>query len=232
MTKEDLEDTMKKVFSLGWNRVKLYFMMGLPTETLEDLDGINDMGNMVAYIHRKTPVELRRSGLSVTLSAACFVPKPFTPYQWFKQDSIETFVEKQKYLRNKITNKKIKFNYHDAKTSVLEGAFARGDRRLSEVLIKAYELGCKFDGWHEFFNYDKWMEAFELCGLDLDFYNRERAYDELLPWDHIDVGVRKEFLIRENENAKNEIVTDDCRDNCRGCGINIDLLGVDCTDVK
>lgn len=228
VTEEDLDKTMEKIFSLGWNRVKLYFMIGLPTETFEDIEGINDIGNRVAYLHRKTPAELRRAGLSVTLSASCFVPKPFTPYQWFKQDSLETLIEKQKFLRDKITNKKIKFNYHEAKTSVLEGAFARGDRKLSEVIIKAYELGCKFDGWQEYFDYDKWMQAFDAADLSLDFYNRARSYEETLPWDHIDVGVRKEFLIRENENALAGNVTVDCRENCSGCGINIDLLGRDC----
>lgn len=228
VTEEDLDKTMKQIFNLGWNRVKLYFMIGLPTETYEDIDGINEIGNRVAFIHRKTPAEYRRSGLSVTISASCFVPKPFTPYQWFKQDSLETFKEKQKFLRNKVINKKLKFNYHDAKTSVLEGAFARGDRRLSEVLIKAYELGCKFDGWQEFFDYEKWMKAFEMVGLSVDFYNRERSYDELLPWDHIDVGVKKDFLIRENENSKAGVITEDCRDNCSGCGINVDILGREC----
>jgi hypothetical protein len=138
------------------------------------------------------------------------------------------YFRKQKFLREKITNKKVKFNYHDAKTSVLEGSFARGDRRLSQVLIKAFELGCKFDGWQEFFDFKKWMQAFEACGIDYTFYNRERAYDELLPWDFIDVGVRKDFLIRENENAINGVVTADCREKCVGCGINIDLIGREC----
>lgn len=231
VTGEDLDKTMEQIFSLGWNRVKLYFMIGLPTETFEDLDGISDMGNRVAYLHRKTPAEVRRSGLTVTISTSCFIPKPFTPYQWFKQDSLETLREKQRYLRKKIINKKLKFNYHDAKTSVLEGTFARGDRRMTEVLIKAYELGCKFDGWQEFFDFDKWVQAFDECGLSIDFYNRAREYDELLPWDHIDVGVRKEFLIRENEKAINAEVTVDCRDKCVGCGMNVDFLGYECKDI-
>lgn len=223
VSEDDLEVTMKEIFRLGWNRVKLYFMIGLPTETFEDIEGINEIGNKVAYIHRKTPAEVRRSGLSVTISASCFVPKPFTPYQWFEQDSLETFVEKQKFLRSKILNKKLKFNYHDAKTSVLEGAFARGDRKLSEVIISAFELGCKFDGWQEFFEFDKWQEAFNVNDLSIEFYNRKREYDEILPWDHIDVGVKKEFLMRENENSIKGKTTIDCREGCVGCGINIDL---------
>lgn len=228
VTEEDLEKTLTQIFNLGWNRVKLYFMLGLPTETFEDLDGINDLGNKATWLYKQVPVEQRRGSVSVTLSTACFVPKPFTPFQWFKQNSIEEFREKQFYLKDKITNKKVKFNYHDAHTSVLEGVFARGDRRLSEVLIKAFELGCKFDGWQEYFNYELWMAAFEALDMDPFFYIRERSYDEILPWDHIDVGVRKSFLIKEFENAVNGVVTADCRDKCVGCGLNIDLIGREC----
>ncbi|MBN2794901.1 MAG: TIGR03960 family B12-binding radical SAM protein [Clostridia bacterium] len=228
VTEQDLDETLMKIFGLGWSRVKLYFMIGLPTETYEDLDGINDLGNRSTWLFKQIPAEQRQGTVSVTLSASNFVPKPFTPFQWMAQDTLETFKEKQKYLRSKIVNKKVKFNYHDAETSVLEGVFARGDRRLSEVLIKAYELGCVFDGWQEFFNFEKWMQAFEACGIDYKFYNRERSYEELLPWDFIDVGVRKAFLIRENENAINGVVTADCRQQCVGCGINIDLIGRDC----
>lgn len=228
VTENDLDETLRKIFGLGWNRVKLYFMIGLPTETYEDIEGINDLGNRATWLFKQTPAENRKGSVSVTLSASNFVPKPFTPFQWMAQDTLETFKEKQKFLREKITNKKVKFNYHDAKTSVLEGSFARGDRRLSQVLIKAFELGCKFDGWQEFFDFKKWMQAFEACGIDYTFYNRERAYDEMLPWDFIDVGVRKDFLIRENENAINGVVTADCREKCVGCGINIDLIGREC----
>lgn len=225
---EDLEKTLTQVFSNGWNRVKLYFMLGLPTETFEDLDGINDLGNKSTWLFKQVPAEKRKGSVSITLSTAGFVPKPFTPFQWFKQNTLEEFREKQYYLKDKITNKKVKFNYHDAETSVLEGAFARGDRRLSEVLIKAFEMGCKFDGWQEYFKYDIWMAAFKAVGVKPEWYTRARDYDELLPWDHIDVGVRKEFLIRENENAINAVVSGDCRGNCLGCGVNIDLIGREC----
>ncbi len=225
---EDLEKTLSKIFNLGWNRVKLYFMIGLPTETTEDLDGIDELGNKSTWLFKQVPAENRKGSVSVTLSTAGFVPKPFTPFQWFKQNTLEEFREKQYYLKRKIKNKKVKFNYHDAETSVLEGVFARGDRRLTDVLIKAFELGCKFDGWQEFFDYGKWMEAFEACDVDPWFYTRGREFDEILPWDFIDVGVRKDFLIREYNNAVNEVVTGDCRDNCLGCGVNIDLIGREC----
>ncbi len=203
-------------------------MIGLPTETQEDLEGIDELGNRSAWLFKQVPAENRKGSVSITLSTACFVPKPFTPFQWYKQNTLEEFREKQFFLKDKIKNKKVKFNYHDAKTSLLEGVFARGDRRLTDVLIKAFELGCKFDGWQEYFQYDKWMEAFEACGVDPDFYTRERSYDEILPWDFIDVGVRKDFLIKEYENAVNGVVTGDCRDNCLGCGVNVDLIGREC----
>lgn len=228
VTEEDLEKTLTQVFSKGWNRVKLYFMLGLPTETFEDLDGINELGNKSTWLYKQVPQELRRGSVNITLSTAGFVPKPFTPFQWFKQNTLEEYREKQYYLKDQIKNKKVKFNYHDAETSVLEGVFARGDRRLSEVIIRAFEKGCKFDGWSEFFDFKKWMSAFEEVGVNPDWYTRARDYDELLPWDHIDVGVRKEFLIKENENAIKGLVTEDCRGNCVGCGVNIDLIGREC----
>jgi radical SAM family uncharacterized protein len=228
VTSEDLDKTLSQVFGLGWSRVKLYFMIGLPTETKEDVGEIEDVGNRAVWLYKQVPAEDRQGSVAVTLSVGCFVPKPFTPFQWFKQNTLEEFKEKQFYLKDKILNKKIKFNYPDPKTSILEGVFARGDRRLTDVLIKAFELGCKFDGWQEHFDYDKWMEAFDSCGVDPQFYNRERSFDEILPWDFIDVGVRKEFLIKEYDNAVNAVVTGDCRDNCLGCGVNVDLIGREC----
>lgn len=226
VVESDLTKAMEQVFALGWNKVKLYFMMGLPTETIEDLEGINDLAEKVCYLHKITPLEQRMDGLTVTVSASCFVPKPFTPFQWFPQDTMETFEEKQKHLRGVIRNKKIKFNYHEAKSSVVEAVFARGDRRVGQALLKAWESGAKFDGWMEYFSYEKWMEAFEAAGMNVDFYaHRERSFDELLPWDHIDCGVTKEFLIREYEDALAGKVTHDCRDGCVACGINTTLIG-------
>jgi len=220
VTEENIFNTLEQVFTEGWNRVKLYFMMGLPTETYEDLDGINEIGNRTTHLYKTIQSPKKKGGVTVTISTACFVPKPFTPFQWQKQDAMETFIEKQKYLREIITNKKVKFNYHEAQSSYLEAVFARGDRRLNEVLIKAYELGCKFDGWQEHFNYEKWMEAFEICAIDSMFYtSRDRELEEIFPWDFIDVGVTKKFLWREWENALEGTVTPDCRDNCVACGI-------------
>jgi radical SAM family uncharacterized protein len=220
VTNENIEQTLASVYKEGWNRVKLYFMMGLPTETFEDLDGINEIANRATYLYKITDSPKKKGGVTVTVSTACFVPKPFTPFQWQQQDTIDVFLEKQRYLRNIITNKKVKFNYHEAQSSYLEAVFARGDRRLNDVLIKAYELGCKFDGWQEFFDYDKWMEAFEACGVNPTFYtSREFEQDELFPWDFIDVGVTKKFLWREWEKALKAEVSPDCRGNCHACGI-------------
>ena len=229
VTEANLTETMEQVFSLGWNKVKLYFMMGLPTETYEDLDGINELAEKVCYLHKITPKEQRMDGLTVSIAAACFVPKPFTPFQWFPQDTMAEFEEKQRYLKNSLKNRKLKFNYHEAKSSVVEAVFARGDRRVGKALIAAWESGCKFDGWIEYFNYDKWIAAFEATDISVDFYaHRARSYDELLPWDHIDCGVTKEFLIRENEDAKAGKVTPDCREGCSACGINTGLIGGIC----
>ncbi len=225
VTEEDLTTTMAQIFRLGWSKVKLYFMIGLPTETFEDLDGIADLGGKVVYQWRQNRTPDNKKPLTATLSASCFVPKPFTPFQWMAQDTLETFKEKQAYLREKIKGGSQKFNYHDAETSFLEAVVARGDRRVGAVIEKAFELGCKYDGWAEYFNYEKWMEAFEETQVDPAFFaNRERTYEEVLPWDHIDIGVTKGYLIRENENAKKGVVTPDCRTSCTGCGINTDLF--------
>jgi radical SAM family uncharacterized protein len=226
---KDLIDAVTNAFGLGWGTIKLYFMMGLPTEVYEDLDGIADLGRKVVDTYYNTPKENRSKGLKVTISTSSFVPKPFTPFQWEPQDEIEILVEKQQYLKSKLKHRNITYNYHDSKTSFLEAVFARGDRRIGSVLIKAFEKGCKFDGWQEYFLYDKWMEAFEECGIDPAFYaNRARKYDEILPWDHIDVGVSKKYLINENEKSKEEKLTKDCRLGCTGCGINNGFIGGVC----
>lgn len=229
ITEKDLIDTVKKAFELGWTTVKLYFMIGLPTETYEDLDGIVDLARKVVDEYYKIPKEKRGKGLNVTISTSAFVPKPFTPFQWHPQDRIEEFTEKQNYLKSKLRYKNIKYNYHDAKTSFLEAIFARGDRRLGQVLIKAWESGCKFDGWGEFFDYERWMKALSECNVDPHFYaNRERGYDEIQPWNFVDVGVTEDFLRRENEKSKKEILTPDCRKKCSGCGMNQSKIGGIC----
>lgn len=229
ITEQDLMKAVEKAFQLGWNNIKLYFMIGLPTETYEDLDGIVDLAHKVVHLYYQVPKEKRGRGLSVTVSTSSFVPKPFTPFQWQPQESIQDLQEKQDYLRRKLRHKNIKYNYHDAQTSFLEAVFARGDRRLGAVLIKAWEQGCKFDGWKDFFCYEKWIRAFESCGIDPSFYaNRERSYEEILPWDHLQVGVSKAFLASENEKAKKGILTPDCRTGCTGCGINAAFSGGIC----
>ena len=217
---EDLIHAVTMAFGGGYGGVKLYFMIGLPTETPEDVAGIADLAQKVVKAYYETPKEGRNRNLKVTVSTSSFVPKPFTPFQWVKQNNVETLMEKQTMLKGEIKDRHISYNWHDAKLSVMEGVFARGDRRLSKVLLAAQKLGAKFDGWHEFFNYDVWMEAFKQTGIDPDCYNfREREYEEVLPGDHIDVGVTKQFLINENERAKRGEITPNCREKCGGCGI-------------
>lgn len=229
VSEENIRTTFESIFSLGWHRVKLYFMIGLPTETELDLDGINEIGNLGTYMFKQNKPENMKKAVQVTISTSCFVPKPFTPFQWMKQDDIETFRKKIDYLRHKITNKKVVYNYHDPETSVLEGVFARGDRKLSAVLVEAYKLGCRFDGWQEFFDFEKWMKAFEAVSIDPWFYtSRERSYDEVLPWDVIDAGLDKEYLKSEYEAAKKAEVTQDCRQGCTGCGVNVNIVGGAC----
>ena len=226
---ENILETYKSIFSLGWSRVKLYFMIGLPTETFEDLDGISDIANLGTFTFKQVKPEYMKKSVQVTVSTSCFVPKPFTPFQWMAQETVDGFYSKINHLKSKLINKKVVYNYHDPSTSVLEGVFARGDRRLGKVLHKAYELGCKFDGWAEYFDMKLWLQAFEACEVDPDFYTvRERAFDEFLPWDHIDAGVNKAYLLSEYKKAVAAQCTDDCRLGCTGCGLNVNLIGGDC----
>ncbi|HOJ12051.1 MAG TPA: TIGR03960 family B12-binding radical SAM protein [Clostridiales bacterium] len=219
VTEEDLLNSAGIAFNGGWTGVKLYFMIGLPTETFEDIEGIVVLGNKVIDAYFNVPKEKRGKGLNITISTSSFVPKPFTPFQWEAQDTIEGLREKQKYLKSLIKSKHITYNWHDPELSFLEAVFARGDRKTGEVLIKAWEKGCKFDGWGEHFNYSKWLEAFEECGVDPHFYaNRKRSYDEVFPWDHIDIGVSKKFLINENKKAYEGQLTPNCRVDCSNCG--------------
>lgn len=221
VTEEDLLHAAEIAFHGGYGGVKLYFMMGLPTETKEDLAGIARLAESVVETYFQVPKEKRNKNLKVTVSTSSFVPKPFTPFQWFPQNDVPELLEKQAYLKDEIKSKRVNYNWHEAKLSVMEGVFARGDRRLGRVLREAQRLGAKFDGWHEFFDWDLWMKAFENVGIDPYFYNlRERSYEEILPWDHIDVGVKKEFLIAENERAKRAEVTPNCRQKCSGCGMS------------
>ncbi len=221
ITEENLLSSAKEAFEMGYNNIKLYFMIGLPTETDEDILGIKDLVYKVLNQYHNVPKEQRAPGLKITVSTSTFVPKAFTPFQWEEQITLDEIHRRQSLLKESLTHRSINYNYHDGKTSVIEGAFARGDRRLSKVLYKAFSLGCKFDGWDDRFNYQKWTEAFQSEGLSLDFYShRNRDYEEILPWEHFNIGVNKSFLIKENERAKGEEVTADCRLNCSGCGIN------------
>ena len=226
ITEEDLMSSTKMAFEGGYNSIKLYFMIGLPFETIEDVCGIGDLAKKVDDNYFTVPKEVRAPGLRITLSVSSFVPKAFTPFQWARQDTQEELRVKQEALGQNIKSKRIKYNYHEAPVSVLEGVFARGDRRLADVLLKAHEKGIRFDGWSEFFSMEKWQEAFDECGLTMEFYTRARDFDEVLPWDMIDIGVKKSFLISEAKKAEKAIVTPNCRKQCSGCGANCFKGGV------
>lgn len=218
---DELLKTCHTAFAGGWTNVKLYFMIGLPTETLEDVEGIANLGQAVVNEFYRTEGRAKGRGVNVTVSASSFVPKPHTPFQWEAQDTIETIHKKQKHLKESIHTKKISFNYHEADTSYLEGVFARGDRKLCKVMLKACEKGFRFDGWNDCFNFNAWMDIFKECGIDPDFYTtRKRSFDEILPWDFLDYGVCKRFLMSEREKAYNSITTPNCREKCSACGAN------------
>lgn len=224
VTEEDLINSVRASFEAGWSTIKLYFMIGLPYEEIEDVKGIAYLGEKVVSEYFKVPKEVRHKGLKVTLSSSIFVPKPFTPFQWAPQDTMESAREKIRAIRGTIKSRSITYNWHESQVSFLEAIFARGDRRLCDVLIAAFRKGAKFDGWSEYFSYDIWKEALEECGVDGSFYAyRERSYEEILPWDFIDIGVDKEFLIKENEKAKQASLTPDCRLGCTRCGVNVNF---------
>lgn len=219
VTEEEVLSTAAQAFRGGWTSVKLYFMMGLPTETLEDIAGIAELAQKVVNEFYKNPDKPKGKGVTVSISVASFVPKPFTPFQWEPQDTMEQLVAKQKHLMENVHTRKIQVSWHQSQTSFLEGVFARGDRKLCDVIETAWRKGCKFDGWDEYFLFDKWMEAFQECGIDPAFYsNRRREFSEILPWDHLDYGIRKDFLIEENQKAHESITTPNCRQKCAACG--------------
>lgn len=218
ITEDDIMGACSNAFRNGWDRVKLYFMMGLPTETDEDLKGIADLANRINELYH----EIRgKYGCRITVSVASFVPKPFTPFQWMPQCSVEEIERKQKYLKSLFTNRHIKFAYHDARTGYMEAVLARGDRKLNQVILKAWKKGCEYDSWTEFFDFDKWMSCFEECGVDPDQYAaRDRDEYEAEPWDHIDCGVTKDYLRKEWKLAQKGILTHDCRHlACNGCAV-------------
>lgn len=228
VTEEEVINTCVKAFDNGWTSVKLYFMMGLPTETMEDIEGIADLAMQVVHAFYKNPNRQKGTGVQVSVSCASFIPKPFTPFQWEAEDSMESLKAKQAHLLESIPSKKVKVSYHETPTSLLEGVLARGDRRLCNVLYDAFKLGCKFDSWDDRFHFDTWMKAFEMNGINPYFYtSRKREYSEVLPWDHLDFGVTKKFLELESKKAHANKTTPHCRIKCAGCGANI-LNGGQC----
>jgi len=221
VTEEEILTTCETAFKGGYTSVKLYFMLGLPTETDEDIKAIADLGQKIVDLYYNLPQKPKGKSVNVSISVSTFVPKPFTPFQFEPQISVSEIKRRQEYLKSCITTRKISLSYHDSSTSFLEGVLARGDRRLGQVLEKALSKGCKFDSWTECFSLEKWLEAFEECGISPEFYaNRAREYDEITPWEHLDYAVSKEFLIRENKTAKSEKTTPNCREKCSACGAN------------
>lgn len=222
VTEQNLEEAVTAAFQAGWSTVKLYFMIGLPTETDEDVKGIVDLAHTVSRIFRQVK---GRGGAKINVSVSSFVPKPHTAFQWHPQISVDEIRRKQTYLRSLVKDRSISLNWHDAQTSFLEGVFSRGDRRLSRVLLEAWRRGARFDGWSEHFKISLWLEAFEAAQIDPAFYaNRERIFGEVLPWDHISAGVDKSFLVNEYQQALAEAFTPDCRrDACSACGVCSDL---------
>ena len=222
VTEEDLMRSVREAFEAGWSAVKLYFMLGLPTETDEDVDGIADLARKVTRCYFTLPKEKRAPGLRVTVSASVFVPKPITPFQWCAQLDIDTVIERQQRLRRALSAiKGVDFKYHSPDVSFMEAVFARGDRRLGAALAAAWRLGCQFDGWSDHFRYDLWQQAFHETELDPLFYAcRDREEGEVFPWDHLDAGPGKAFLLNEWHRAQRAETTPDCRTGCVGCGMN------------
>lgn len=223
LTEEVILKGAMDAFQSGWNRVKLYFMLGLPTETEDDIEGIAILSDKIAREYYTIPKDQRNGKVSIVSSTSFFVPKPFTPFQWTRMCTSEEFLEKQRFLNGKmkeqLNQKSIKYNWHEAELTLLEGVLARGDRKLCQVIYDVYKAGCMFDSWSEYFHYDIWIEMFEKNGIDPLFYTaREREEEELFPWDFIDIGVSKKFLWREYQNGKQEKVTPNCRQKCAGCG--------------
>ncbi len=226
LTEERILEAAKSAFESGWSTIKLYFILGLPYETTEDAAGIGELAEKMADVYFGIPKDVRNKGLKITVSTSILVPKPFTPFQWAPMARPEIVAERIKAVRDSIKSRSIVYNYHEQEVSFMEAVFARGDRRTCDVLIKAFEKGAKFDGWSEYFNMDIWNEAISECNLDPEFYvYRERDYDEILPWDFIDIG---KYLERENEKAKKAELTKNCLEGCTGCGININFKDGKC----
>ncbi|MEG1596139.1 MAG: TIGR03960 family B12-binding radical SAM protein [Lachnospiraceae bacterium] len=223
LTEELIVNGAGLAFDGGWQKVKLYFMLGLPTETEEDQKGIPELAEKIAERYYEIPKEQRNGRCQITISTSFFVPKPFTPFQWVPMCSKDEFLRRAKvvndHMKTQLNQKSMKYNWHEADVTILEGILARGDRKIAPVILKAYEKGCVFDAWSEYFKGNRWLEAFEECGIDMDFYcTRQRTEDEVFPWDFIDTGVNKEFLWREYQTSQKEKTTPNCRMQCSGCG--------------
>uniref|UniRef100_UPI00047C8619 TIGR03960 family B12-binding radical SAM protein n=1 Tax=Caldanaerobius polysaccharolyticus TaxID=44256 RepID=UPI00047C8619 len=218
VTEQNLMDSARAAFEHGWSTIKLYFMIGLPTETYEDIKGIADLAYKLVDLYKD--IKGSKKGLKITVSTSSFVPKPFTPFQWEPQDTMEQLKDKQDYLKSLLKDRAISYSWHDNRMSFLEAVISRGDRKVCKAIIRAWKNGCKFDGWNEFLNFDGWLKAFEAEGVDPGFYAyRRRTYEELFPWDIINPGVNKDYLIREHKKAQKGITTVDCRMYCLNCGI-------------
>ena len=228
VTEEDLLHTCAIAFAGGWNNVKLYYMLGLPTETDEDIVGIAEMANQVLHCWRQNATNKNR-GVKITISTSCFIPKPHSPFQWEAQISKEEYLRRVELLRSSITARNVTYNWHDAETSVIEAALSRGDRKLSAVIEEVWKNGGRLEAWSDYFSYQRWVDAFAKCGLDMDFYaSRERGEEELLPWDMIDVGVRKAHLLHERQQCYASALSPDCRKQCSACGAARLLKGGKC----
>lgn len=227
LTEEEILRTCRTAFMGGYTSVKLYFMIGLPTETDEDIKGIADLGQKIVDAYYALETRPKGKSVNVSISVSTFVPKPFTPFQFEPQITEDEIVRRQQYLRDCVKTKKISLSWHDSSTSFLEGVFARGDRRLGTVMETAFKKGCRFDSWDECFDLDKWLEAFGECGIDPAFYaNRTRSFEEITPWEHLDYCITKNFLICQNKLAHNAVTTPNCREKCAGCGANVFGEGV------
>jgi len=224
LTVEDILGGSKEAFLGGWNKVKLYFMLGLPTETEEDMRAIPELANQIAALYYETiPKEERTGKCQITMSTSFFVPKPFTPFQWAKMEDPGEYLRRAHIVNDtmkaQLNHKSLRYNWHEADVTVLEGIMARGDRKLSKAILHVYENGGIYDAWSEFFKYQRWLDAFKACDIDMDFYNKRERYEtEVFPWDFIDIGVTKEFMLREWKTALGETVTPNCRQRCSGCG--------------
>jgi len=230
LTEDKILEAARSAFEAGWKTLKLYFMVGLPYEELEDCTGIGELSEKIVDEYKAVPKKKGDyKGLRLTVSTSILIPKPFTPFQWAPMARLEDVNEKINAVKGAIKSKCIVYNYHEQRTAIMESVFARGDRRLCDVLIKAFEKGAKFDGWGQYFSYRVWMEAIEECNLDVDFYAyRERDYNEILPWDFIDIGVNRKYLEIENEKAKKAELTQNCRKGCTGCGIDVNFKDGEC----